>query len=106
MRHFVNFLWIVILIILGITFLVAAPFDTDFVTWTQPNGVTFTARLWGDEFQYWFETQTGHRIIQESNNWYYYANLNSDGEYTPTTLRVGIDSPRMIYLFEFQKYIS
>jgi hypothetical protein len=81
MKHFVIFLWILIPIIFGITFVIAAPFDTDFVTWTQPNGFTFTARLWGDEFQWWFETQSGYRIIQGSNNWYYYATLNFYGEY-------------------------
>lgn len=96
MKHFVIFLWIVVPIVFGITFAVAAPFDTDFVTWTQPNGVKFIARLWGDEFQYWFETQSGHRIIQGANNWYYYATLNSDGEYTPTTLRVGVYYPPLI----------
>lgn len=83
----------IFLAIVSFGVLIAAPFDTGFITWTQPNGVTFIARLWGDEFQYWFETQSGHRIIQSSDNWYYYATLNADGEYTATTLRVGIDSP-------------
>ncbi len=59
----------------------AAPFDTGFVQWTQPNGTTtFTARYWGDEFAWWFETQSGHRLIQSSNGWYYYATLNESGE--------------------------
>ena len=71
-----------------------APTDTGFIQWTQPNGTTtFTARYWGDEFFSWFETQSGYRLIQASDGWYYYAALDSTGEYTPTTTRVGIDTP-------------
>ena len=47
----------------------AAPFDTDFVTWHQPNGVTFIAWFWGDEFISWFETQDGYRIYRAANGW-------------------------------------
>ncbi len=41
MKTFVTFL----LAIVSFGVLIAAPFDTDFVTWTQPNGVTFIAQL-------------------------------------------------------------
>jgi len=68
----------------------AAPFDTDFVTWHQPNGVTFIAWFWGDEFISWFETQDGYRIYRAANGWYYYATLDSIGEYTGSSFCVGI----------------
>ncbi len=87
-----------IVVLLAIVFCtnisVATPFDTGFITWTQPDSITtFIARYWGDEFEWWFETQTEYRIIQGSDYWYYYATLDANGDYTPTSLRVGIDSP-------------
>jgi len=59
----------------------------------QPNGITFTGRIWGDEFIYWAETQDGYRFVQSGDGWYYYATLNAQGEYTATTYKVGIDTP-------------
>ncbi|MBI3364776.1 MAG: right-handed parallel beta-helix repeat-containing protein [Ignavibacteriae bacterium] len=67
--------------------------NTDFIQWTQPNGVTFTAKMWGDEFNLRMETLDGYRIVLSGNGWYYYATLSGFGDYVPTTSRVGIDSP-------------
>ena len=71
----------------------AAPFDTGNREWTQPDGIKFVARCWGDEFISRFETESGYRIIQSANGWYYYATLDKKGEFTETTSRVGIDTP-------------
>jgi M6 family metalloprotease-like protein len=73
--------------------LVAAPFDSGFKLWTQPNGVTFTARLWGDEFFNWMETTEGYRIYRAANGWYYYAILDAAGEFRASDSRVGIEPP-------------
>ena len=73
--------------------LFAAPFDTGMITLTQPNNVTFTGRIWGDEFIYWMETEDGYRFVETFEGWYYYATLDQNGEYTPTNYEVGIDSP-------------
>ena len=54
----------------------AAPVDTKFIQWSQPNSTTFTARFWGDEFLWRMETQDGYRIIKGAGGWYYYATLN------------------------------
>ncbi|MDP2366509.1 MAG: hypothetical protein Q8M94_22370, partial [Ignavibacteria bacterium] len=70
-----------------------APFDTGMITLKQPNNVTFTGRIWGDEFIYWAETQDGYRFVETFEGWYYYATLDQDGEYAPTNYKVGIDSP-------------
>lgn len=42
----------------------SAPFDTGMITLTQPNDVTFTGRIWGDEFFYWSETEAGYRFVK------------------------------------------
>lgn len=65
--------------------------DTGFIKWKQPNGVEFKARLWGDEFFYWMQTNNGYMIVDSPEGWYYYAMLDEDGEYTATTSRVGVD---------------
>ncbi|WP_337871659.1 immune inhibitor A domain-containing protein [Ignavibacterium sp.] len=70
-----------------------APFDTGMITLTQPNNVTFTGRIWGDEFIYWMETYNGYRFVETFEGWYYYATLDQNGEYAPTNYKVGIDSP-------------
>ncbi|MBI4810735.1 MAG: hypothetical protein HY800_04710, partial [Ignavibacteriales bacterium] len=93
MRQLTFFSALVVTIICCVGITIAAPFDTDFVTWHQPNGVTFIARFWGDEFFSWFETQDGYRIYRAFNGWYYYASLDAIGEYTASTSRVGIEPP-------------
>jgi len=80
------------------TFVHAAEYiDTGYITWKQPNEVTFTARLWSDGFYWWMETQDGYRIIQGDGGYYYYAVLNENGEmageFAPSDQKVGIDSP-------------
>ncbi|MBA4313215.1 MAG: hypothetical protein C0417_11360 [Chlorobiaceae bacterium] len=93
MKQLTFFSALVVTIICCVGITIAAPFDTDFVTWHQPNGVTFIARLWGDEFFSWFETQDGYRIYRSADGWYYYAKLDAIGEYTASTSRVGIEPP-------------
>jgi hypothetical protein len=70
-----------------------APFDTGMIILTQPNEVTFIGRIWGDEFFYWAETESGYRFVQSGDGWYYYATLDQNGEFTKTIYKVGIDSP-------------
>jgi len=71
----------------------ASPFDTGMITLKQPNEKEFTGRMWGDEFIWWAETEEGYRFIETGDGWYYYATLDQNGEYTPTSYKVGIDSP-------------
>lgn len=76
-----------------------AGFDTGFLTYTQPNDTTFQARYWGDEFEWHMETDAGYAIIcNPTDNYYYYAVLNSNGDYAYSQLKVGIDSPTGIPL--------
>ncbi len=83
----------IMLIIMSSLNLFAGPFDSGFIEWNQPNGVTFVARHWGDEFQWWMRTDNGYSIIKGNDGWYYYAQLDDDGEFTPSSSSVSIDLP-------------
>lgn len=47
--------------------------DTGFIEWKQSNGATFTARLYGDEFENWMVTKDNYQITRGLDGWYYYA---------------------------------
>jgi len=51
----------------------AAPVES---TFQQPNGSTFQARQFGDEYASWFETIEGHTIIKQGDTWYYAASAS------------------------------
>ncbi|OVE76406.1 hypothetical protein BVX97_01070 [bacterium E08(2017)] len=47
----------------------------------QPDGTTFEAKAFGDEFYSWLETEEGHVVIQEPRTRKYtYAKLSEDGD--------------------------
>lgn len=91
MKHFFVIL-LTLALVLCANMTQAAPFDTGFIEWTQPDATTFIARLWGDEVFWWMETSSGYRIVRGPNYWWYYATLDADGEFAPTTARVGVDA--------------
>ncbi len=74
----------------------AAPIDHII---TQPDGTTFTARQWGDEWLNGYETEAGHTILQDSDGWWVYALAAEDGSLAPAAqesvgrLVVGIADP-------------
>jgi M6 family metalloprotease-like protein len=74
----------------------AAPLE---FTLTQPDGSSFPARAWGDEWSNGYETLAGYTIQQASpDGWWVYARLQADGSLNPASsaqpiLRVGIDVP-------------
>ena len=73
------------------TVAVSAYRDTRMITWKQPNGITFIARQWGDEFIEYMETDNGYRIVKGADGFYYYAVLDSRAEFMPSNKKVGID---------------
>ncbi len=86
---------IIILAAMFFTFSIvkASFFDTGYTEWSQPNGYKFTARLWGDEFESNMETQDRYKICIGSDNYYYYAVLDSNGDFKPSNRKYGIDPP-------------
>lgn len=84
----------VLLTMLIVTFnLYAGYYDSGYIEWTQPNGVTFTARVVGDEFCSSFETIDGYQVKMGKDYYYYYAILDDKGEFKCSKNRVGIDPP-------------
>jgi M6 family metalloprotease-like protein len=64
------------------------------ITYYQPDSTSFQAQWWGDEFEWHMETSDGYAIIRNPNDsTYYYAQLDSTGDYTWTDLVVGVDDP-------------
>ncbi len=82
---------IVTLLLLLAGLLLSAPIDTGMKQWEQPNGVTFTAHLRGDEFFIQFTTDDGYEIREGSDGWYYYAVYNDSDYIVPSDKKVAID---------------
>ena len=55
---------------------------------TQPDGTTFQAYLIWD-----VAYEGDYVIIRGNDGWYYYAELDAQGEYEPSPYKVGIDDP-------------
>jgi M6 family metalloprotease-like protein len=65
---------------------------------TQPDGTTFMAQQWGDEWNNGVEDSAGYSIELLPDGWWVYSTLQSDGTLAPALaggepLRVGIDAP-------------
>ncbi len=68
--------------------------DTGWIKFKQPDGTEFIGRSWGDEFEFYSETQDGFRFVKNYRTGYWcYATLASQGNFEPTKLKVGIDDP-------------
>ncbi len=73
--------------------LVAMPARPESVQTTQPDGTEITVRLFGDWWYHFYESGDGHAIVQDSDQWWVYADLDLGGRFQPSTLRVGKDDP-------------
>lgn len=85
-------LYIILTILLLFTGdILSVPWDTGYIEWEQPDATKFTARSWGDEFASWMESDNGYQIILGPDEYYYYAVLDQNGEFTYSENKVGID---------------
>jgi M6 family metalloprotease-like protein len=58
----------------------------------QPDGSSFRARLFGDEWRHWYETEEGYTILQDAGGtWVYAASVKR--ELLPSSAVVGVDAP-------------
>ncbi|MEA4882459.1 MAG: M6 family metalloprotease domain-containing protein [Clostridia bacterium] len=72
----------------------AAPAPDIVHTLSQPSGISFEARQWGDEWLHGWETVDGYTIMQdEATEYWHYARQSSTGAIEPSGLSVGIESP-------------
>lgn len=54
----------------------------------QPDGTTFYIVGYGDERYNYAETTDGYVVVQGNDNFWYYADLNSEGRFIPTNIKV------------------
>ena len=94
-----SFVFLIVLLSLTATAVEAAPAAPNVVTLTQPDGMTFEAIPWGDEWANGMETLDGYTILREPQSAYWiYATLGFDGDMAPqraeqAPLIVGKDAP-------------
>ena len=58
---------------------------------SQPDGSTFTVRVYGDEFGLFMATTEGYVIQNPTDKTYYYARYDAEGRAAPTAMKVGGD---------------
>ena len=58
----------------------AGPADDSFYSYTQPDGVSFEARLQGDERWHWTENAYGFAIAKEDDGFWYYIDTSASDQ--------------------------
>lgn len=82
------------LVVFLISVALAGYYDSGTQTFTQPNSVTFQARIYGDGADTHFRTSNDYEVKRGSDLYYYYAILDSASNLTTTSeFKVGIDTP-------------
>ncbi len=72
----------------------SSPKETGMVTMSQPGGTQFNATYTADGVLWEWVTDDGYNIYQNATTgWFYYAQIGTNGDFEPTSYRVGIDSP-------------
>ncbi len=72
----------------------AAPVAPISVVLTQPDGTTFEAQPWGDEWRNGYETDDGYTVVKdEATGFWQYAVLDEAGELAPSGVCVGQPVP-------------
>lgn len=77
----------------------ARPARNGIYTICQPDGTSFQAKIYGDEFYRIKTTAEGQAIIQDEDGWWCYAKFNQSGERNSSGYRVGASVPSNV-LFE------
>ena len=62
----------------------------------QPDGSSFQAKCYGDEFMRIKTTVGGHAIVQDPEGWWCYAIYEQDGSKRSSGIRIGSDAPAEI----------
>ncbi len=72
----------------------AGPANPRIVTIVQPDGTTFQARPFGDEWHHGMETADGYTILRDSGSgWWSYAQATPSGRLVRSIQRVGTRAP-------------
>ena len=89
-------IYIVLIMLIAATSVVARPARPGIHIFTQPDGTTFEGRCHGDEFFKIKTTCDGHGIIRQEDGWWCYARYMSDGSRESTGYRVGAEVPQSV----------
>ena len=66
----------------------------EWAPFTQPDGTTFVGHIFGDEIAVNWETADGYAFVYDpADDYLYYAQLDSNGDYRASAAKVGIDDP-------------
>ena len=57
----------------------------------QPDGIRFSVREFVDEFGHYLAADAGYVVQDTTTGYYHYARYDSEGNVTPSSLRVGRD---------------
>jgi len=68
----------------------AMPATSEPVTTTQPDGTEIQVTLHGDWWYHFYRDRDGYAIVQDPDQWWVLADLDQDGRYRPTTVRIGL----------------
>ena len=79
----------IVLLLASTSVLYAGPAIDRWLVVQQSDGTTFNARKFGDEFQNWTETESGHTVVRnkKTKDWEY-ANQGPDGALQPSGRKV------------------
>lgn len=92
-NSFLRLLFIFIFIVFSNSYS-SSPEETGMVTMNQPGGAQFNASFTADGVLWEWVTDDGYNIYQNATTgWFYYAKIGVNGDFEPTSFRVGIDSP-------------
>lgn len=67
----------------------AAPADPRVRPLVQPDGTTFPARLWGDEYLNGFETSAGYTVVRDADGRWAFARADAGGDLSATAVPPG-----------------
>lgn len=82
----------IIFVLIGLS-AYARPAGSGIYTISQPDGTSFQAKIYGDEFYRIKTTAEGHAIVQDKDGWWCYAQFNHSGERCSSGYRVGTAVP-------------
>ena len=74
----------------------AGPARPGVMTFSQPDGSSFAARVRGDEFMKIITTASGNAIVKNDDGWWCYATYDSNGQKIDSGYRVGENTPMHI----------
>jgi len=78
-----------ILFILLTNNVLSAPSPSEYLTLHQPDGISFKAEKFNDEFREYLRTNYGDIILNKNDNIYYYGECNNEGILNITSYKVG-----------------